>query len=253
MIKYKEVQKSGFGCGIIIKKDDKYLMGKRSMNCDSGQGLFGFPGGKIEIGETPVEAAIRELKEETNLDVKEENLIFLGTFVNSNSGTDFVFTVNEYENELIKQDEEVDYFDWKSHEEILDENDIFPESVTSDILYNEISINNKEVNDNDKMFESDKFNVRYTLMTFLEIDYILNYASLEEEYVYKKIDFNHLKGNEERFKYLANNIYSVDDFKECLSYYKEDLLKSLLQNDEDYTKEEKILIYDHLNKLEYNM
>ena len=47
---------------------------------DSGK--WGFPGGAIELGETPEEAAIREVKEETGLDVRVESLI--GIYTDSN-------------------------------------------------------------------------------------------------------------------------------------------------------------------------
>ena len=41
---------------------------------------WGFFGGGIEEGETPLEAVIRETKEELDIDVVENDLIFLGTF-----------------------------------------------------------------------------------------------------------------------------------------------------------------------------
>ena len=46
----------------IIEKDGKILFCKRGAggNC---AGLWEFPGGKIEEGETPFEAIIREIKE----------------------------------------------------------------------------------------------------------------------------------------------------------------------------------------------
>lgn len=36
----------------------------------SGEGSFGFPKGHVEKNETEIEAAIRETKEETNIDIK---------------------------------------------------------------------------------------------------------------------------------------------------------------------------------------
>ena len=53
----------------IIEKDGKYLLCKRGPggNCPF---LWEFPGGKIEEGETPFEAVIREIKEELSADIE---------------------------------------------------------------------------------------------------------------------------------------------------------------------------------------
>jgi ADP-ribose pyrophosphatase YjhB (NUDIX family) len=42
---------------------------------DPGKGKWSVPGGLVELGETTVEAVIREVKEETGLDVAEPELI----------------------------------------------------------------------------------------------------------------------------------------------------------------------------------
>ena len=49
----------------VLLKDDKVLLVRRSNPPDAGR--WGFPGGKIERGETIEEAALRELYEETNV------------------------------------------------------------------------------------------------------------------------------------------------------------------------------------------
>jgi ADP-ribose pyrophosphatase YjhB (NUDIX family) len=46
---------------------------------DPGRGLWGLPGGHIERGEDPFEAAARETREETNLDVKIVRLLRIHT------------------------------------------------------------------------------------------------------------------------------------------------------------------------------
>jgi|Deesub1362A_J573_1020465.scaffolds.fasta_scaffold00350_11 8-oxo-dGTP diphosphatase len=58
---------------IIIERDDKVLLIKRKNSPFKGQ--WAIPGGFVECGETTEEAAIREAKEETGLDVKVESLL----------------------------------------------------------------------------------------------------------------------------------------------------------------------------------
>lgn len=62
------------GMGIIVKKGNKVLFGKRLKN--RGEGTWHFPGGRIEYKESFEETAIRETKEETNVDI--ENIKFIG-------------------------------------------------------------------------------------------------------------------------------------------------------------------------------
>lgn len=54
---------------IVIYKG-KILTLKRVKPSTDGLGYWEMPGGGLEYGETPHEALIRELKEETNLDIK---------------------------------------------------------------------------------------------------------------------------------------------------------------------------------------
>ncbi len=54
-------------CGCIISENNKVVLIQQK------KGNWGFPKGRIEKNETEVETAIREVKEETNLDVKIED------------------------------------------------------------------------------------------------------------------------------------------------------------------------------------
>lgn len=59
-------------CAIgVIERDGKVLLMKRAEDQSSG-GRWNFPGGKIEENESPREAALREVREETGLDVEIE-------------------------------------------------------------------------------------------------------------------------------------------------------------------------------------
>ena len=58
---------------LICMKNDVILLVKRAF--EPAKGEWSLPGGFIELGETPEDAAKRELKEETNLDGKAIKLI----------------------------------------------------------------------------------------------------------------------------------------------------------------------------------
>lgn len=55
--------------GLIFNSSQEILVLKRSEN-DSHPGLWEMPGGALEYGEQTLDGALREIKEETNLDVK---------------------------------------------------------------------------------------------------------------------------------------------------------------------------------------
>ena len=55
---------------IILNEKREVLLLLRPTWINWGAGQWAFPGGKLEAGENPKEAAIRETKEETQLDVR---------------------------------------------------------------------------------------------------------------------------------------------------------------------------------------
>lgn len=75
----KRIDELKAGVAVIILNDEnQVLLQKRS-----DVGLWGIPSGHIEKGETVSEAAIREVKEETNLDIRIKKLI--GVYSDPNS------------------------------------------------------------------------------------------------------------------------------------------------------------------------
>ncbi len=53
------------GAIAVVYHDARFLLVQRGK--DPGRGLWGFPGGHVELGETALEAAVRELREETGV------------------------------------------------------------------------------------------------------------------------------------------------------------------------------------------
>jgi len=68
--------------GVIIQNDNNQILGCIPF----GKGnIFDIPKGCIDLNETALHAALRELKEETSIELKEEDIIYLGQFYYSNS------------------------------------------------------------------------------------------------------------------------------------------------------------------------
>ncbi len=76
----ENTKKMGIGFGVMILKDSKVLLGQRHVDpqkADSlmnGEGTWTMPGGKLDFGESFEEGAMREVKEETDIDIRLEDL-----------------------------------------------------------------------------------------------------------------------------------------------------------------------------------
>lgn len=96
-------------CGAIIIDDDKVLLIKQ------GNGDWGFPKGHMIDGESEFETAIREVKEETNIDILiDENYRYVISYmVNENTMKDVVFFIaKKLSKVLIPQESEIDKLEW---------------------------------------------------------------------------------------------------------------------------------------------
>ncbi len=67
--------------GILLMQDSNVLLVKHTGKAKHKTGVYGFPAGRVEKGETLVQAAARELEEETGLIAEEKDLIeFSGNY-----------------------------------------------------------------------------------------------------------------------------------------------------------------------------
>jgi 8-oxo-dGTP pyrophosphatase MutT (NUDIX family) len=71
-----EALKNVKGVGIVVRWKGQILLCKRTDN-----GLWGLPGGGIEEGEEPLDAAVRELREETGLSLDREAFVYIGVSI----------------------------------------------------------------------------------------------------------------------------------------------------------------------------
>jgi len=61
------------GVGAVVISEGKILLAKRKN--EPGKGKWSIPGGVVDLGESPEQAVIREVKEETSLEVDASRLI----------------------------------------------------------------------------------------------------------------------------------------------------------------------------------
>jgi 8-oxo-dGTP diphosphatase len=59
--------------GVIPMLDGRVLLSRRAIH--PRQGTWNFPAGYVDLGESVAEAAVREVKEETNVDVRIDRLV----------------------------------------------------------------------------------------------------------------------------------------------------------------------------------
>lgn len=99
-------------CGCIIIENDKVLLVQQT------NGDWGFPKGHVEGNETEVETAIREVKEETNIDVKVEEDKRYSTEYDIEEGEihkqAVYFVASKIGGDIAKQESEINIVQWLS-------------------------------------------------------------------------------------------------------------------------------------------
>jgi 8-oxo-dGTP diphosphatase len=107
-----------------VQKDNKTLMLFRNKKAnDYHQGKWNGLGGKFEQGESPEDCAIREIKEESGLIVKNLTMKGFITFPMFDEKEDwhvFLFVVDEFEGELIESPE--GKLEWVPNDKLLELN-----------------------------------------------------------------------------------------------------------------------------------
>ena len=118
--------------GVITNKQNEVLILRRKADDFLG-GIDELPSGKLETGETIFEGLIREIKEETNLDV--ENICSYIDFFDYLSGSgkksrqyNFWVKVKSYDNIKLTEHDE---FKWLSLKDCYEDKNITPKTMTT--------------------------------------------------------------------------------------------------------------------------
>ena len=115
----------------IVVYHHKILILKRIRPSSDGLGYWELPGGGLEYGETPHEALIRELKEETKLDIKIINPVYTFTAIRPDYQTVVIgfltITTNDHvtishehtDYQFVSIDDLQNYLDKKIYDDII--------------------------------------------------------------------------------------------------------------------------------------
>lgn len=99
----------------IIQKENKFLLVKQAKGTYH-EGLWVFPGGKVETNETLEQAVKREINEETNLDISVDELFHATVLKNENVLV--LFFKCKILTGVIKLSDDVEEFVWVASEEM---------------------------------------------------------------------------------------------------------------------------------------
>lgn len=129
-------------CGCIVIDLDKVLL------IQQNEGHWGFPKGHVEDGETEIETAIREVKEETNIDViPVENKRYVQEYIMKNGILKQVvfFLARKVSGDIKAQESEIKNIKWFSFKDAIS---IITYENTKELLKNVLMENGYEGFDN---------------------------------------------------------------------------------------------------------
>lgn len=128
-----------------IERDNKILIVRRhDPEHAQWHHRWGFPGGKIELYETPVDALRREIKEETSLTINSERLLGVSTHHwDTPKGIQQTFILlyhcNDFVGEVHLNDNENDDYIWEKPEAIVLRSDLLDGNVK---MFQHLFLNN---------------------------------------------------------------------------------------------------------------
>ena len=106
------------GSNVVLIKGNKVLLLKRSKGSPWKPGYWGPPGGHVDPGETPKQAAVREIFEEAGLRIKESDLELMLQRTKNSFGVIYYFVTDKFTGEGVALSHEHDGFTWANWEKI---------------------------------------------------------------------------------------------------------------------------------------
>lgn len=115
---------------LLIVKNNQYLLLKRSNSEVNYGGFYGLPGGSVEENETPVDALMREIREEMGMLIP--NFKILKKYTHNDSFINvYYFNSSEFnENDIILNNEHNHFKFFTYYEIIQNKNSIIPSTIT---------------------------------------------------------------------------------------------------------------------------
>ena len=113
-------------CHVLVEHEGKCLLIFRN-GTDTDDLLYAFPAGHVDDGEAFKHAACRELKEEVNLDVKEEDLDFLTAVRRADgSAVHFIFKAKKWSGEIHNNEpDKCSEIKWVDYKEIPENSTVY--------------------------------------------------------------------------------------------------------------------------------
>ncbi len=128
-------------CAILVNSENKILLGKRKNSYKAG--LYGLPGGRVELNEPILEAVIREIAEETG--ITDLDLTYVGVVRENQGEYDFIHFVFmsyiENQEPKLTEPEKCEGWQW------FDQNSEFSEVVPGHLSAIHLSMNQKRLAD----------------------------------------------------------------------------------------------------------
>jgi len=116
----KEVVFANVVAGVVIKKDNKFLLVQEKQ--PKAYGLWNFPAGRVDVGDTIEQTAIKEAKEESGFDV--ELIRKIGIFQDlATEAVKHAFEAKIIDGELTYPEDEILNAGWFTFEEIKEMED----------------------------------------------------------------------------------------------------------------------------------